>query len=205
MTGIAAKWGVGKPGAIVLALALSIAAACGGDAGENKVTAMPETPRPVIEQEVTPTVEMQGATASVLNIGDRAEVEGFPDIIVVDFIRSADAPAAQGGGHFEIEPGREFFIVTLRVINDTDLPAGIGPFVDLQIFSRGENINEALSILIAVEGGLEADVLPPGDEATGRVAWSAPPGFDDLSLQYVPFSEAEGAIEELPQAIIDLD
>ena len=183
---------------------IALLAACGGDDGESKPVDASETPKPPPERLAAPTMEEGDAPAGALQIGERVEVEGYPDIIVEAFTRSTDPPAAHGGGHFEIEPGHEILVLTLRVINDTDLPAGIATAIDLAILSRGENINAALTHLIAVEGGLEAAVLPPGEEAVGLVLWSAPPGFDDLSLQYVPFSEA-GTLEGLPEATIDLE
>ena len=182
---------------------IALLAACGGDDGESKPVDASETPKPPPERLAAPTMEGGDAPAGASQIGERVEVEGYSDIVVEAFTRSMDAPSAPGEGHFEAEPGREFLVLTLRVINDTDLPADINPFNNLAILSRGENINAALTFFPVVEGGLEAAVLPPGEEAVGLVAWSAPPGFDDLSLQYVPFSEA-GTLEGLP-ATIDLE
>ena len=188
----------------VAAAALLLAACSGSGDGSDPTPATSPTTlsgSPTVVAEATPTVQADG---SPLLIGERAEIEGYPDIVVIDFLRSKDAPAASGGGHFEIEPGREFLLLTLRVINDTDLPAGINPFSDLAILSQGVNINQSLTFLSSVEGALEAAVLPPREEAVGVVAWSVPPGFDELAVQYVPFSEAE-TLEGLPEVTIALE
>jgi hypothetical protein len=143
-----------------------------------------------------------GGEPPTFAIGDRVEVKGYPDIVVEEFTRTTND--AEFSGEFlshELEAGHELLVVSLRVINDTDKPAGIDDLYDLTLLSRGEDITEGTSFWFAVEGGLEADMLPVDAEATGLVVWEAPQGFDDLALQYAPGTEEliQKAWEELSE------
>lgn len=141
-------------------------------------------------------VACSGAPLPTFAIGQRVEVKDYPDIVVDNFLRTTNVDlVSESGLTHELEPGNELYVVTLRVINDTDKPAGISDLYDLSILSRGENIDDALSFWIIVRDALEADMLPPGGEATGLVVWEAKQGFDNLALQYQPGMEQ--AIEKL--------
>jgi len=144
-----------------------------------------ETPQPKETLEPTDAPVPGGSYA----IGERVAVEGFPDIVVMEFSRTTDPGDvleelfAEGES---LEAGNEYLVITIQVINDTDKPAGVGDFTDLTLISRGEEITEALSYVSGVEGALQAETLPAGADVTGRVAWSARYGFDELQLLYTP-------------------
>lgn len=144
----------------------------------------------------TPEMEETPEASQTYEIGERVEVEDYPDIVVLKFARSTD-PAevledifAEGES---LEAGHEYLAVTIRVINDTAKPAGVSDFTDLTLLSRGEDITDALSYVVGVEGALDAETLPVGTEATGRVVWSARQGFDVLELVYRPEFGADGS------------
>jgi hypothetical protein len=144
-------------------------------AGITDLTAQP-SPEP------TPEESQQGDQP--FSIGERVAVEDFPDIIVEGFERSPSSPVGEDEIRSQIEPGEEFLIVTIRVINDTDQPAGINDFIELGLLSRGVDITDALSY--GFESDLDALTLPVGAERVGRVVWIGSQGFDDLALEYRP-------------------
>jgi hypothetical protein len=124
-------------------------------------------------------------------IGERVQVPDYPDIIVTSFERTSEPtevfdPVFQGE---EVEPNEEYLVVEIQVFNDTDEPAGLNDFTDLTFESRGKEITDALQYVVGVRDALDADTLPPGGEAAGRVAWNTREGFDDLQLVYRPGTE----------------
>ncbi len=123
-------------------------------------------------------------------IGERVSVEDYPDIVVDSFIRSADASVIpQDWGIISLSDGEEVWIIQIRVINDSDKPAGVDSTYGFALLSRGENINAGVQAWAIYAGGLEADVLPAGGEAAGALVFSASAGFDQLQLEYLAGAE----------------
>jgi hypothetical protein len=164
-------------------------------------------------------------------LGERVDVEGYPDLVVERFTRSTDPNDVAGdftffevdgydvlivrGLSFELEPGDELLVATVRIINDTGAPAGINSAFDLALLSRNRDMSDALDHRIAVERASQTEMLPAGGEWSGRIFWSARRGFDRLALQYTPGSrklltEPFETIGELEEAfagryVVDLE
>ena len=164
-----------------------------------------------------------GPTAVTVDIGQRVELEGYPDIIVERFERRTDAAQlaedyGYGEGYeYRLEPGHEVWVLRLRVINNTDKPGGVSlGGLDLHLFSRGENIYQATRSMMNTPDAFDAEILPPGAEAVGNVAWAVAQGFDDLQLRYRPFSASglelfdpenlfDNPVGDLPVGFVNLE
>lgn len=175
---------------LVVGLLLFVVLAAGCDSGSERhsATDTETTASPVARQEVNEEPQFVAA-----QVGELLRIDGQPDLAVESFTRTTDgASLADDFTRLELDPGDEFLVLRLRVINDTDKPAGLNVYSDLSLLSRGEDISTATNFIIGARDGIDADVLPVGAQAVGLAVWSARQGFDQLVLQYKPGGVGRG-------------
>ena len=175
-------------GALVAGILVTTGCGGGGGGSDNEE---PTDPTIVSTGETvdvsTPSAETSPQQQNVdVLVGERLAVERAPDLVVEAFRRTFDGQSVGDGAFvFELDPGDEYLVLTLTVINDTELPAGIDPLFELSLLSRAVDIDARYKI-VGVRDALEADVLPVSAEASGSVVWTAVAGFDQLTLEYSP-------------------
>ena len=155
--------------------------------------------------ELSPSREEGTPSRTVLEIGQRVVVPGFPDILVESFRRSTDPADVSGETiSYTLEAGQEFLIANIQIVNDTDSPMFIDRVINFRLLSQGEVVTDGLAMLAVLEGGLEDAELPAGREASGLVEWLASIKYVDLALLYSPVT-TDGETTDPQVFIVNLE
>ena len=112
------------------------------------------------------------------------ETASFDDksITVTDVQRNYDT----GNQFAQPESGKEFVIVTVNIVNDSDTSLDYNTFEFKRQDSNGVQQSEAFTALS--EGKLNSGSLAKGGKVTGKLAYEVPKGDAGLKLLYQNFS-----------------
>lgn len=114
-------------------------------------------------------------------VGEAASFDN-KTITVTDVQRNYDT----GNQFAQPESGKEFVIVTVNIINNSDKTLDYNTFEFKMQDSNGVQQNEAFSAL--TEGKLNSGSLAKGGKVTGKLAYEVPKDDTGLKLLYQNFS-----------------
>ena len=112
------------------------------------------------------------------------ETASFDDktLTVTDVQRNYDT----GNQFAQPESGKEFVVVTVNIVNNSDKALDYNTFEFKMQDSNGVQQNEAITAL--TEGKLNSGSLAKGGKVTGKLAYEVPKGDAGLKLLYQNFS-----------------
>lgn len=114
-------------------------------------------------------------------VGETASFDN-KTITVTDVKRNYDT----GNQFAQPESGKEFVIVTVNIVNNSDSTLDYNTFEFKMQDSDGVQQNEAITALS--EGKLNSGSLAKGGKVTGKLAYEVPKGDKGLKLLYQNFS-----------------
>lgn len=91
-----------------------------------------------------------------------------------------------GNQYLKAEPGKEFVIVTIHIVNNSDSKMDYNTFEFKMQDSNGVQQSESFTALTT--GKLNSGSLAPGGKVTGKLAYEVPKGDKGLKLLYESMS-----------------